>query len=77
MMKRILALLFILPLFCFFVAAQTITTGADQHVDYSRLLRIDTLVNQYIQKGWVKDVVTLIVKDNRIIQYKGYGYSDP
>lgn len=76
-MKNILAILFILPLFCFFVGAQTITTGTDQHVDYSRLLRIDTLVNQYIQKGWVKDVVTLIIKDNRIIQYKGYGYSDP
>jgi hypothetical protein len=70
MMKRILTLLFILPLFCLFVAGQVITTGTNSHIDYSRLLRIDTLVNQYIQKGWVKDVVTIVVKDNQLVQYK-------
>ncbi|MFI5123706.1 MAG: serine hydrolase domain-containing protein [Chitinophagales bacterium] len=76
-MKRILTLLFILPFLCFFVAGQAITNGTNSHIDYSRLLRIDTLVNQYIQKGWIKDAVTIVVKDNQLIQYKGYGYFDP
>jgi CubicO group peptidase (beta-lactamase class C family) len=45
-------------------------------VDYSRLARIDTLVKTYIDKGWLTGMVILIVKDNQLIQYKGYGYSD-
>lgn len=77
-MKKILSLLFLLPLLCFSAAAQNIRTDKKerQDIDYARLRRIDTLVNEYIQKGWVKDVVTLIVKDNQLIQYKGYGYAD-
>jgi CubicO group peptidase (beta-lactamase class C family) len=76
-MKRILTLLLILPFSCYFVSGQTITTGTNSHVDYARLLRIDTLVNQYIQKNWVRDVVTIVVKDNQLVQYKGYGYFGP
>lgn len=45
-------------------------------VDYKKLSRIDSLVNEYIQKDWEKGVVTLIVKDNILIQSKGYGYAD-
>src|SRR3982750_1533260 len=58
--------------------AQTIdrTNKPNPSVDYSRLARIDTLVNTYIKNDWVKGVVTLIVKDNQLIQYKGYGYLD-
>jgi CubicO group peptidase (beta-lactamase class C family) len=76
-MKRILTLLFVLPLFFFFAEGQAITAGNNPHVDYTRLRRIDTLVNQYIQNNWVKDVVTIIVKDNQLVQYRGYGYFDP
>jgi CubicO group peptidase (beta-lactamase class C family) len=45
-------------------------------IDYERLARIDTFINGYIKNDWVKGVVTLIVKDNQLIQYKGYGYAD-
>jgi CubicO group peptidase (beta-lactamase class C family) len=45
-------------------------------IDYARLVRIDTLINSYIEKDWVKGVVTLIIKDNQLVQYKGYGYAD-
>ncbi len=48
----------------------------DPSVDYSRLKRIDTVINSYIQNGWIKGIVTLVVKDNQIVQYKGYGYLD-
>src|SRR5579859_962839 len=52
-------------------------TGApDRSVDYDRLARIDTLVNGYISRGWLNGAVTIVVKDNQLIQYKGYGFSD-
>ena len=66
-------------LFYFFSAhAQTIKTGGSQlaTVDYKRLNNIDTLINGYINRDWVKGVVTIIVKDGQVVQNKGYGYSD-
>src|SRR5438552_16731027 len=45
-------------------------------VDYKKLANIDTLINGYINRDWVKGVVTIVVKDGQVIQNKGYGYSD-
>lgn len=45
-------------------------------IDYDRLANIDTLINGYVQRGWVRGVVTLIVKKGKVIQHKGYGYSN-
>ncbi len=61
-----------------FANAQEISADAKQNltVNYSRLQRIDTLINDYISKNWLKSAVTLVVKDNQLIQYKGYGYAD-
>jgi len=60
------------------VSAQTIISGplSDKAVDPARLARIDTLVNDYIAKGFVNGVVTLVVHDGHVVQYKGYGFSD-
>ena len=57
---------------------QTIQAASspDQSVDYSRLARIDTLVGEYVRKGWVNGVVTLIIHDGHVVQYKGYGYAN-
>lgn len=80
-MKR-KAIHFLLPLFflifIFSSHAQVIdrSNRPNPSVDYKRLDRIDSLVNSYVQKDWVKGVVTLIVKDNQLVQYKGYGYLD-
>lgn len=65
-------------LFPFFINAQVIQTGAKQNptIDYGRLKRIDTLINDYVQKNFLTGAVTLIVKDNQLVQYKGYGYAD-
>ena len=52
------------------------TSLPNPNVDYKKLARIDSLVNEYIQKGWEKGVVTLVVKDNILIQSKGYGFAD-
>lgn len=59
-------------------AQPTIKTGKIQNptVDYNKLSNIDTLVNGYINRNWIKGVVTLVVKDGQVVQYKGYGYAD-
>jgi CubicO group peptidase (beta-lactamase class C family) len=59
------------------LSAQTIQRNVpDPDVDYSRLARIDTLVKGYIDKGWVNGVVTLVIHNGHVVQYKGYGYAD-
>lgn len=72
------ALLICLLLFSKLVNAQTIQSNSKPNVsvDYERLKRIDTLVNDYISKNYLTGAVTLVVKDNRLIQYKGYGSAD-
>lgn len=48
----------------------------DHSIDYSRLARIDSFVDKYVRNGWVNGVVTIIVHDGRLVQYKGYGYAN-
>ena len=59
-------------------AQTTIKTSGNQNtsVDYKKIANIDTLVNNYIKRDWLKGAVTIVVKDGQIIQYKGYGYAD-
>ena len=45
-------------------------------IDYQRLSRIDSLINNYVTNNWIKGAVTLILKDNQLVQYKGYGYAN-
>ena len=57
--------------------SQTIQTSTkNNNVDYERLSKIDGLVNEYISKNWLTGAVTIIIKDNQLVQYKGYGYAD-
>ncbi|GAC1419090.1 MAG: serine hydrolase domain-containing protein [Flavisolibacter sp.] len=49
---------------------------ASARVNYQQLKRIDTVVEDYIKKDWLKGAVSIIVKDGHIIQYKAYGYAD-
>lgn len=60
------------------VHAQVINTDTkpDPAVDYTGLGRIDSVVNDYVNKGWVNGVVTLVIKDNHLVQWRGYGYAD-
>ncbi len=65
-------------LFPCFLNAQVIQLSNEKNsaVDYNRLQRIDTLINDYVSKNWLTGAVTIIVKDNQLIQYKGFGYDD-
>ena len=70
----LILLFFLLPSF---ISAQVIEKNGklNPSVDYDRLTRIDNLVNEYIKNDWEKAVVTIVVKDNQVIQYKGYGFA--
>lgn len=60
-----------------FINAQVIETNKkNAAVNYDRLQRIDGVINDYISKNWLTGAVTIIIKDNQLIQYKGYGYAD-
>jgi len=80
MKKLIAAPLFLCALWvcAFSVSAQSIISGplSDKSVDPARLARIDTLVNDYIKKGFVNGAVTLVIHNGHVVQYKGYGFSD-
>jgi CubicO group peptidase (beta-lactamase class C family) len=71
-------LLLCLPVFTFSSFAQVIDRSNTRHpsVDYAKLARIDELVNDYIRKDWERGLVTIIIKDNKLIQYKGYGFAN-
>lgn len=57
--------------------SQVIQTNTKNNtVDYERLAKIDGLVNEYISKNWLTGAVSIIIKDNQVVQYKGYGYAD-
>ena len=59
------------------VHAQVIQINVkNKTVDYKKLDAIDNLVNDYISKNWLTGAVTIVIKDNQLVQYKGYGYAD-
>ena len=72
---------FILALFLFlapvFLIAQTLTTSNNhKNIDYKKLALIDGVVNDYVAKNQLAGAVTIVIKDNMIVQHKGYGYAD-
>ena len=69
----------IIPFHFLSLNAQTViksTAARDAAIDYARLANIDTLINGYVNRGWVPGVVALILKDGKVIENKAYGYSD-
>ncbi len=59
------------------INAQVIeTTAKNKNINYDRLARIDGLINDYVNKHYINGAVTIVVKDNQLVQYKGYGYAD-
>ena len=77
MMKSLATTLFLLFAIVLLSNAQTIQHNTKNNaVDYERLAKIDGLVNDYINKNWLTGAVSIVIKDNQVVQYKGYGYAD-
>lgn len=76
-MKKLLS---ILPAFFALQAAiaQTLSPVIVKHsgVDYERLAKIDTLLKQYEDRGWLPGAVVIIVKDNQVAYHRGSGYAN-
>ena len=74
-MKRLLPLLFFFVLQT--VIAQTLSPTVVKHsgINYQNLSRIDTLLKQFVNNNWLPGAVVIVVKDNQVAYYKGYGYS--
>jgi len=53
-----------------------ISSKPNNNINTERLARIDDLVNSYISKNWLTGAVTIVIKDNQLVQYKGYGLAD-
>ena len=68
---------FMIALLPMLLPAQVIQTNTKNNsVDYKTLAKIDGLVKEYIDKNWLTGAVTIVIKDNQVVQYKGYGYAD-
>src|SRR3954464_1294250 len=76
-MKKLscLLVLFLSYLFC---ASQTLQTAAPSTVNFSdeRLQRIDKVVQQAVDSGWIPGCVTFIARNGQIVYNKAFGYAD-
>jgi len=46
------------------------------HFDYSKLALIDAEVNKYVSNNWLTGTSVIVVKDNKVVYYKGLGYAN-
>ena len=44
--------------------------------DYSKLALIDAEVNKYVSNHWLVGSTIIIVKDNKVVYHKGFGYAN-
>jgi CubicO group peptidase (beta-lactamase class C family) len=58
--------------------AQVLTPARPETVSMSpeRLARIDQVIKEYVDKGWVPGAVALIVRDGKIVYHKAFGSYD-
>ncbi|MFI5155535.1 MAG: serine hydrolase domain-containing protein [Chitinophagales bacterium] len=82
-MKKLLSrLFFILPLILpgfSSVHSQTVLVEVKPELvgmSSQLLTRIDQLVNEYVEKKWVAGAAAIVVRDGKIVYYKGIGFDD-
>jgi len=81
-MKQYSVLLILL--FIFSCSTQTekkssvITNGTPESAGFSaeRLTRLDTTMNDWVNKGWINGAVSLIIRNGKIVHFKAVGYND-
>jgi len=56
------------------VLSSEVTKSA--HFDYSKLAQIDAEVNKYVNNHWLIGTSVIVVKDNKVVYYKGLGYAN-
>src|SRR5438105_12511682 len=58
--------------------SSVLTMGSPSSAGMSaeRLSRIDSLVQDYVDKKWIAGATVLVARNGKIIYYKGLGYDD-
>lgn len=58
--------------------AQTLEVAipSSVHVSEERLKRIDRVIQQYVDSGWINGATALVARNGKIVYYKGIGYND-
>ena len=76
-MKKFACLLLLITAYCF-TTAQTLQTAAPSAANFSeeRLQRIDKVMQQAVDSGWIPGCVTLIARNGKIVYNKAFGYAD-
>jgi len=77
-MKKFIFLLALIVIFQSHILAQVLLPEVKKsgHFDYNKLSQIDTMLNEFVKNNWLVGVSALIVKDNQVVYYKGFGYAD-
>ncbi len=83
-MKKIFSICTVILLFSVFqLSAQTnsgttLTIGIPEQSNFSseRLARIDKIVQQYVDSGWINGAIAIVARNGKIVYYKGLGYDD-
>lgn len=52
------------------------TVVKQSNILYDRLARVDTILNEYTSKNWLPGAVVIVVKDNQVAYYKGFGFAN-
>ena len=52
------------------------TTVANEGFSAMKLKKIDDVMNEWVQKGWVSGTVGLVIRNGKIVYYKAAGYND-
>lgn len=68
-----ITIVFALNSFSQVLAYQTVKSAS---FDYSKLALIDAEVNKYVQNHWLVGSTVIIVKDNKVVYHKGFGYAN-
>jgi CubicO group peptidase (beta-lactamase class C family) len=72
----LLALVILFSLNAAFSQVLPFETVKSNKFDYTKLAQIDSVVNKYINNRWLIGSSVIIVKDNQVAYYKGFGYAD-
>lgn len=59
-------------------SSNNLSIGLPEQSNFSaeRLARIDKIVQNYVDSGWINGAIALVARNGKIVYYKGLGYDD-
>ncbi|MBV7531730.1 serine hydrolase [Chitinophaga sp. sic0106] len=75
-MKHVLFTLLLLPVLHSHAQQLTPAPPEAANMSASRLTRIDSFINSYINQGFVNGAAAMVIRDGKIVYNKAFGYSD-